>query len=175
MATRKFLYVDANGDYIESAGAFEAADHINVSTGGSDTGKSVVLDSEGKIDPSMISLLSFLDEQYVPFGTLQQTNFEGKKGMWSFSSNKYYKCIATDTWFVVPSETVFDEKITDLIAGFIAGFTDQYVPDALVTSDSSSGSKGQWSFQVGASPDTGYVKLCIATDTWVRFEVDTAF
>lgn len=55
MATRKFLYVDANGDYIESAGAFEAADHINVSTGGSDAGKPIVLDSEGKIDPSMIS------------------------------------------------------------------------------------------------------------------------
>ena len=63
MATRKFLYTDANGDYVESAGAYEVADFINVSTGGPDAGKPIVLDSEGKIDPSMISFngLSYKD------------------------------------------------------------------------------------------------------------------
>ena len=56
MATRKVLYVDASGDYIESAGVFEVADHINSSAGVADAGKPIVLDAAGLIDSSMIDL-----------------------------------------------------------------------------------------------------------------------
>ena len=55
MATRKFLYVDVNGDYIESAGAYETGDFINVSAGAGDAGKPIVLDAGGHIDASMIN------------------------------------------------------------------------------------------------------------------------
>lgn len=55
MATRKFLYTDANGDYLESAGAFESADHITTSAGAGDSGKPVVLNGSGKIDSTMIN------------------------------------------------------------------------------------------------------------------------
>lgn len=54
MATRKFLYVDGNGDYTESAGAYEVADHVATSAGGADAGKPIVLDGTGKLDPSLI-------------------------------------------------------------------------------------------------------------------------
>jgi len=54
MATRKTLYVDANGDYIESTGTFEVVDHINSSAGVADAGKPIVLDAAGLIDSSMI-------------------------------------------------------------------------------------------------------------------------
>lgn len=53
--TRKFLYTEANGDYIETAGAYEASDHINVSAGAGDAGKPIVLDAGGQIDASMIN------------------------------------------------------------------------------------------------------------------------
>lgn len=55
MATRKAIYVDSNGDYIESAGVYEAADHINSSAGAGDAGKPIVLDAAGHIDASMIN------------------------------------------------------------------------------------------------------------------------
>jgi hypothetical protein len=56
VATRKFLYVDANGDYIESAGAFETADFVATSAGGADAGKPILLDGTGKLDSSFLDL-----------------------------------------------------------------------------------------------------------------------
>ena len=58
MAIRKAIFVDASGDYEESTGMYETGDFINNSTGVADAGKPIVLDSEGKIDPSMISFNS---------------------------------------------------------------------------------------------------------------------
>ena len=58
MAIRKAIFVDANGDYEESTGMYETGDFISSSTGVADAGKPIVLDSEGKIDPSMISFNS---------------------------------------------------------------------------------------------------------------------
>lgn len=54
MATRKFVYSDADGDLVESSGAYEAADHVSTSAGGADAGKPIVLDGSGKIDATMI-------------------------------------------------------------------------------------------------------------------------
>lgn len=52
--SKKFIYVDTNGDYTESAGAYESADFISVSAGAGDAGKPIVLDAGGQIDASMI-------------------------------------------------------------------------------------------------------------------------
>lgn len=55
MATRKFLYVDSDGNYLETAGAYETADFISTSAGAGDAGKPIVLDAAGHIDASMIN------------------------------------------------------------------------------------------------------------------------
>jgi len=123
------------------------------------------------LDDNFNLYVNLIDEQYVPFGSLQISGFKGVKGQWSYNDNRYYKCIATDTWFVTSNENLVDEKINDLFKQFV----NQYVPCCLVPNNSATGIKGQWSFQVGHSSHKGYVKICIATDTWVRFEVDTLF
>jgi phage-related tail fiber protein len=55
MATRKTLYMDANGDYVESSGMFETSDYVNASSGVGDEGKPVVLNANGQIDSSMVA------------------------------------------------------------------------------------------------------------------------
>jgi len=52
--SQKFIYVNSEGDYEESPGAFEQSDFINTSTGATDAGKPIVLDADGKIDDTMI-------------------------------------------------------------------------------------------------------------------------
>lgn len=54
--SKKFVYVDANGDYAESVGAYEESDFISTSAGGADAGKPIVLDASGKLDPSFIDM-----------------------------------------------------------------------------------------------------------------------
>ena len=54
--SKKFIYVDANGDYAESQGAFESSDHVAVSSGGVDAGKPIILDGTGKLDASLYDL-----------------------------------------------------------------------------------------------------------------------
>lgn len=55
MTQRKFLYVDAAGLYIETAGAYESSDFISTSAGAGDAGKPIVLDAGGHVDASMIN------------------------------------------------------------------------------------------------------------------------
>lgn len=52
---QKFVYVDSNGDYEESPGAFEQSDHVASSAGVADAGKPIILDAAGLIDSSMIN------------------------------------------------------------------------------------------------------------------------
>ena len=61
---RKFIFVNTDGDYQETPGAYEQSDFINVSTGVTDAGKPIVLDATGLIDPSMI------DESDLDHGAL---------------------------------------------------------------------------------------------------------
>ncbi len=61
---RKFIFVNTDGDYQETPGAYEQSDFIDVSTGVTDAGKPIVLDSGGLIDPSMI------DESGLDHGAL---------------------------------------------------------------------------------------------------------
>jgi len=92
MATRKFLYVDANGDYIESTGAFEASDFIDTSAGAGDAGKPVILDADGKIDSTMIDstdvdhgqLQGLLDDDHTQYILVDGTRaFTGDQSMGS--------------------------------------------------------------------------------------------
>lgn len=53
--SRKFIFVDTEGFYTESAGAFEISDFIDTSAGAGDAGKPIVLDAGGQIDSSMIN------------------------------------------------------------------------------------------------------------------------
>lgn len=53
--SKKVLYVNVDGDYEESLGVFEEADHVAASTGVAQAGAPIVLDAAGLIDPSMIN------------------------------------------------------------------------------------------------------------------------
>jgi hypothetical protein len=62
--SQKFIFVNSDGDYQETPGAYEQTDFINASTGVSDAGKPIVLDAAGLIDASMI------DESGLDHGSL---------------------------------------------------------------------------------------------------------
>lgn len=149
---------DENTNYITQATSLKNADFK--------------LDEKLKnLDDNFNFYVNLINDQYVPFGSLQISGFKGVKGQWSYNDKKYYKCIATDTWLITASDGLVNEKIDNILKSFV----NQYVPCCLVPNNSANGLKGQWSFQVGHSSHKGYVKICIATNTWVRFEVDTLF
>jgi hypothetical protein len=62
--SQKFIFVNSDGDYQETPGAYEQIDFINASTGVADAGKPIVLDANGVIDSSMI------DESDLDHGSL---------------------------------------------------------------------------------------------------------
>jgi hypothetical protein len=62
--SKKFIFVNPDGDYEESAGSFEIADFINVTTGAADAGKPIITDATGKLDPS------FYDFSDIDHGSL---------------------------------------------------------------------------------------------------------
>ena len=53
--SKAFIFVNTDGNYEDSQGAYEIADFISTSTGASDAGKPVVLDAAGQIDATMIN------------------------------------------------------------------------------------------------------------------------
>ena len=53
--SKKFVYVNVDGDYEETPGAFEISDHIDSSAGAGDAGKPIITDSNGQIDSSFIN------------------------------------------------------------------------------------------------------------------------
>jgi len=52
--SKKVIYTDANGDFVESAGVFEVSEHVSTSAGVADAGSPIVLDAAGQIDNSML-------------------------------------------------------------------------------------------------------------------------
>lgn len=93
MATRKFLYVDASGDYIESTGAYETSDFVATSAGGADAGKPVKLDGTGKLDASLLdqsdidhgSISGLADDDHTQYILVNGTRaFTGPQSMGSF-------------------------------------------------------------------------------------------
>ncbi len=63
--SQKFIFVNADGDYQESPGAYEMTDFIAASTGATDAGKPILTDANGLIDSS------FLDASIFDHGSLQ--------------------------------------------------------------------------------------------------------
>ena len=55
MATRKVLYIDGDGNQIESSGVYEAVDFVATSAGAGDAGKPVKLDTDGLLSHTMIN------------------------------------------------------------------------------------------------------------------------
>lgn len=53
--SKKFIFVNTDGNYEESVGAFESADFINATAGVADAGKPIKTDANGVIDSSFIS------------------------------------------------------------------------------------------------------------------------
>jgi len=91
--SKKFIYVDASGDYTEATG-YETSEFINVSTGAPDAGKPIVLDSTGKIDASMIdqgdidhgSIGGLGDDDHTQYILVDGTRaFTGSQSMGSFN------------------------------------------------------------------------------------------
>ncbi len=85
---RKFIYVNADGDYQETPGAYEQSDFIAVSAGAADAGKPIVLDAAGLIDGSLI------DESVIHHGDLDglgdddHTQYILADGTRAFSGNQ---------------------------------------------------------------------------------------
>ncbi len=85
---RKFVFVNADGDYQETPGAYEQSDFIAVSAGVADAGKPIVLDAAGLIDGSMI------DESVIHHGDLDglgdddHTQYILADGTRAFSGNQ---------------------------------------------------------------------------------------
>lgn len=88
MAQRKFVYVDANGDFIESAGAYESADFVATSAGGADAGKPMKLDGTGKIDASFYDLSDIDHGSISGLGDDDHTQYILASGARSFSGNQ---------------------------------------------------------------------------------------
>lgn len=52
--TRKFVYVNSDGNLLESPGAFESSEFVSTSAGAGDSGKPVILNGSGQIDSTML-------------------------------------------------------------------------------------------------------------------------
>jgi hypothetical protein len=85
--SQKFIFVNTDGDYEESAGAYEVSDFINVSTGSADAGKPIVLDSDGKIDDSMIDASGIDHGELAGLGDDDHTQYILVDGTRAFTGN----------------------------------------------------------------------------------------
>lgn len=88
--SKKFLFVDANGFYEETPGAFEESDHVNTSAGAGDAGKPIILNASGKVDNTMIDataidhgqLTGLLDDDHTQYILVDGTRaFTGDQSM----------------------------------------------------------------------------------------------
>lgn len=85
---KKFLYVDANGDYTETPGAYESSDFIATSAGGADAGKPIVLDGTGKLDASLIDLSDIDHGSISGLGDDDHTQYTRADGTRAFTGNQ---------------------------------------------------------------------------------------
>jgi hypothetical protein len=86
--SKKFIYVDSNGDYTESPGAYEVSDHVAVSSGGADAGKPIVLDGTGKLDASLYDLSDIDHGSISGLGDDDHTQYILVDGSRAFTGNQ---------------------------------------------------------------------------------------
>jgi len=85
--SQKFIFVNTDGDYEESAGAYEMADFISVSTGPSDGGKPIILTASGTIDSSMIDASGIDHGDLAGLGDDDHTQYILVDGSRAFTGN----------------------------------------------------------------------------------------
>lgn len=162
MATRKFLFVDTNGDYLESEGAFEVVDFVDESAGAGDAGKPIILDAAGKLDASFIDFgaidhggLSGLgDDDHTQYILVNGTRaFTGPQSMGSFKITNL--AIGTN-----PSDAVRKSQLDQAVSG-LQDFRESVINVALLTPPGSPSTGDR--YLVGQPTDT-------ATGDWVGFE-----
>jgi len=90
--SKQCIYVDSNGDYVDSSSIFEESDHVASSAGVGDAGKPILLDAAGLIDSSMInfgsidhgSLSGLADDDHTQYILVDGTRaFTGNQDMGS--------------------------------------------------------------------------------------------
>lgn len=91
--SKQFIFVNTDGDYEESVGAFEIADHIVSSAGVADASKPIITDASGKIDSSLIdfgtidhgALSGLADDDHLQYIRVDGTRaFTGEQSMGGF-------------------------------------------------------------------------------------------
>lgn len=91
--TKKFLFTNADGDYEESVGAFEASEHISTSAGVADAAKPILTNASGVIDSSLIdfgsidhgALSGLLDDDHTQYILVDGTRaFTGNQSIGNF-------------------------------------------------------------------------------------------
>jgi len=83
--SKKFIFVNAQGDYEETAGAYESADFVAASAGIDDAGKPIKLDATGKIAASLLAfgvidhdqLLNFSADEHFTVASIDHGSIAG--------------------------------------------------------------------------------------------------
>jgi hypothetical protein len=109
--SKNFLFVDANGVYEEGT-SFETSDFIDSSVGAADAGKPIVLDSNGLIDSSMISLSGLDHGTLSGLGDDDHTQYSLVNGTRDYSAVVSY---ASHPTFNADTQLV-DKKYVDDVA-----------------------------------------------------------
>jgi len=129
--SKKFIFVNAQGDYEETVGAYESSDFINTSEGAGDAGKPIVLDAGGKL------AASFIDQSDIDHGSItglsddDHTQYSKADGTRDFSGIVAYDSSKT---FTDPADIVDKNYVDTQIAasGTSAEWQDS-VLDVLLT------------------------------------------
>ena len=154
--SKKFIFVNTDGNYEETPGAYEITDFISTSAGAADAGKPILTDAGGQIDGSFIdssdvdhgSLTGLGDDDHTQYslvdGTRQYT------GVVSYNSHPS---------FTLPTQIVDKKYVDDVATGH--EHQDSAI-DRLATPP--------------GSPTTGdrYLVIATATGLWAGQEDDIA-
>jgi hypothetical protein len=162
MATRKFVYADANGDFTESAGAYETADFIVTSAGGADAGKPIKLDASGKLDVTLIdqsdidhgSISGLGDDDHTQYTLANGTRaFTGAQSMGGFK--------LTNVGAGTASTDGINKGQLDAAVSGLQDFRESVLDKDLLTPPGSPATGDR--YLVGQPTDT-------ATGAWIGFE-----
>lgn len=131
------------------------------------TNKFLTISDNNEIGEVIGIVPSDLIDAFVPYGAVVKSGYMGEKGQWSWNQKEetLLFCIASNTWVnLYTLENIIKDnfiKHNETI--------EMFVPVSNITSSNSKGVKGQWSFS-----ERHYYK-CIATNTWIRHEVEKLF
>lgn len=139
---KQFIFVNVDGDYEQGSSTYESSDFINTSTGATDAGKPILLDSAGVLDASLIdesvidhdSLLNFEANEHIDWTAAHGTAIDianyplalltdGTRNATSILSYNSAKTYSSD------AEIVDKKYVDDAISG--AGTAAEWFPSAI--------------------------------------------